>query len=264
MSDVPNLLGPADPPAFEYVNANGRSPLLFVSDHHGGAVPASLDHLGLPAAWFNEHIGRDIGIDMVGSYLSRRFDAPLVRATYSRLVVDCNRSPSDETAMPEASDGVPIPGNQSLGPDARSARIGQIHQAYHGAIAAQLADMTARGPAPIVVALHSFTPRMDGFERPWEIAILWDKDAELAQAMLAALGTVEGLCVGDNEPYSARSPAGHTIPIHAESAGLAHVSVEIRQDLITDAKGAGRYAEMFGDALKISLGDRLGAHQQVA
>jgi predicted N-formylglutamate amidohydrolase len=32
------------------------------------------------------------------------------------------------------------------------------------------------GMAPFVFSVHSFTPRMQGRERPWHVGILWDSD----------------------------------------------------------------------------------------
>ena len=46
-----------------------------------------------------------------------------------------------------------------------------------------------------------------------------------------------GYLVGDNEPYSGKAPQDFTIDHHAESQGLAHVGIEIRQDLIDREDG---------------------------
>jgi predicted N-formylglutamate amidohydrolase len=55
--------------------------------------------------------------------------------------------------------------------------------------------------------------------------------------------------VGDNQPYSARDGHGYTLERHAESAGLPHVLVEVRQDLIATTAGADAWAERLGAAL---------------
>ena len=80
--------------------------------------------------------------------------------------------------------------------------------------------------------------------------MLWDKDPRLAVPLLAALRRNGHLEIGDNEPYSGRHPADYTIDHHAEPRGLAHVGVEIRQDLIGDADGQQRFADLIGDALE--------------
>ena len=61
--------------------------------------------------------------------------------------------------------------------------------------------------------------------------------------------------IGDNEPYSGKHPADYTIDHHAEAAGLPHVSIEIRQDLVDTEDGAERWATILHDALRGILQD---------
>jgi predicted N-formylglutamate amidohydrolase len=61
--------------------------------------------------------------------------------------------------------------------------------------------------------------------------------------------------IGDNEPYSGRHPADYTIDHHAESRGIPHVSIEVRQDLISDADGVEHWALVLHDALRETLAD---------
>jgi predicted N-formylglutamate amidohydrolase len=60
------------------------------------------------------------------------------------------------------------------------------------------------------------------------------------------------LCVGDNEPYSGRE-VGFTLDHHAGAAGLPHVCLEVRQDLIADDAGSERWADILGAALEAVL-----------
>src|SRR5581483_4186685 len=99
------------------------------------------------------------------------------------------------------------------------------------------------------------TPEMNGVARPWHVGVLWDQDPRIPVPLLAALRRERGLVVGDNEPYSAREPAGYTVRTHAIGRGLPHVAVEIRQDLIADAAGERQWAERLGAALRPILQD---------
>ena len=85
------LLGLQDPAPFSVFNANCSSNLLFTSDHNGSAIPTKLQNLGVPLNELRRHVAYDIGIDSVAHALSARFNAPLIVANYSRLVIDCNR-----------------------------------------------------------------------------------------------------------------------------------------------------------------------------
>jgi predicted N-formylglutamate amidohydrolase len=242
------LLGPADPPVAEVLNTEGAAPVLLVCDHASRAVPASLRKLGLDDALLMRHIGWDIGAADVARDLVRRLDAPAVLSGYSRLVVDCNRAVEHPTAMPEVSDGTAVPGNRGLSPAAKAARANLLHRPYHAAIAARLATFAARDVVPAIISIHSFTPVMNGFVRPWHIGVLWDKDPRIAVPLMRNLAG-PGRVIGDNEPYSARAPAGYTMLAHADPAGLPHALLEIRQDLIDTAAGAAEWSAIIADAL---------------
>lgn len=250
---MPALLTAADPAPFEMLNPDGASALVLVADHAGNAVPAALFDLGLPAEELNRHIGIDIGTAWIGEKLSADFDAVLVRATYSRLVVDLNRPIESPTSMPPVSDGTAVPGNHDLTPAARAARLEAIFHPYHQAIAAAVTRVAARGQTPIIVSLHSFTPRIEGTDRPWHLGFLYDRDDRLARLMIAEMRRDPGLLVGDNQPYSGRNPSGFTIEHHAENPGRAHVTVEFRQDLVDTPEKAADWAGRFAAALRTSL-----------
>ncbi len=109
-----------------------------------------------------------------------------------------------------------------------------------------------KGDAPAIVAIHSFTPVFENFQRPWHVGILWNEDARLAKPIMAELARDPSRMIGDNEPYSARGEVGYTIKEHAEKAGRLHLMIEIRQDLIAGAEGAARWGDIVGDALAVA------------
>jgi predicted N-formylglutamate amidohydrolase len=252
---VMSLLAPDEKPAVEVYNAAGRARLLFVCDHASRAVPRALGDLGVPAAEFDRHIAWDIGAADVARRLAGAFDAKLVLSGYSRLVIDLNRDPRKPTAIPEISDGTPVPGNRGLDADQRRLRVDTLFKPYHAAIAAALDSIRKTGIAPIVVSVHSCTPVFEGFERPWHIGVLWNTDGRLAQPLMAQLAKADGVLVGDNQPYSARDGHGYTMPHHCEAARLPHALLEIRQDLIDTHKGAERWAGVVARGLAPLLND---------
>jgi predicted N-formylglutamate amidohydrolase len=174
-----------------------------------------------------------------------------VLAGYSRLVIDCNRWPDDPSSIPLESDGIAIPGNAALDEAARRERRALLFEPYHDAIDRQLAQLGAGGRPPAVISMHSFTPKMQGFARPWHIGVLWDGEGRIAKPLLAALrAELDPATVGDNQPYSAREPVGFTQRHHAYERGLPHVAIELRQDLIADDKGAAEWAKRLARLLK--------------
>jgi predicted N-formylglutamate amidohydrolase len=246
---LPPLLAGDEPPPFEIANAGGASALVLVCDHASNRVPRALDHLGLAPAPLREHIAWDIGAADVARRLARRFDAPLALTNYSRLVIDCNRALADPTSIPAESDGIAVPGNRGLSQAERLRRAETLFKPYQDAVARLIAQKAERGPAPAIVSIHSFTPVFQRTRRPWHVGILWNDDRRIAVPLMEALRRHADLSIGDNEPYSARDGTGYTIATHAERAGLPHVALEIRQDLIATAAGAERWAALVGDAL---------------
>ncbi|CAN5364394.1 N-formylglutamate amidohydrolase [soil metagenome] len=235
-----------DPSPVHVTNAGGACPVLLIGDHAGRLVPPSLHGLGLTAADMDTHIAWDIGVAGLGERLAARLDACFIRQTYSRLVVDCNRKPGAAAAMPEISDGVTIPGNLTLTPHAKAARCAEIYQPYQDAIAAEL-DRRAGRPT-LLVSLHSFTPVMQGFVRPWRIGVLHRNDSAFSDRVLVLLRRELDEAAGDNAPYQ-MDETDNTVPLHADPRGLDYLELEVRQDLIAEAAGQDEVADLIARIL---------------
>lgn len=248
-----DLLEAEEAPAYELVEVDAAEPVVLACDHAANRVPRALDGLGLAEEHLQQHIAWDIGAGAVTRLLSERLRADAVLAGYSRLVVDLNRSLDDTTAFPAVSDGVLVPGNLGLDAEQRAQRAKALFKPYHEALSRTIRSRSGAGRVPVLVAIHSFTPKLHGVRRPWHVGILWDKDPRLPLPLLAELRRHPELRIGDNEPYSGRHPADFTIDHHAEPLGLAHVGIEIRQDLINDVSGQQRWAALLGDALAAAL-----------
>jgi predicted N-formylglutamate amidohydrolase len=245
-----------DPAPFSLLNPDGDAPVVLICDHASHAVPRDLAGLGIAREALLQHIGWDIGAADVVGHLARLLDAPAVLSGVSRLVIDCNRALDNPTSIPPESDGVPIPGNRGLDEAARRARAAAWYRPYHEAVAATIARCRAACPAPAILSVHSFTPTMGGFVRPWQVGVLWGHDDRIPTPLLAALRAEGDLCVGDNEPYSARDNVGSSMERHAEREGLPHALIELRQDLIATSEGARAWAERLARLLRPILADR--------
>ena len=243
------LLGSKDPAPFSIVNADSSSNLLFTSDHNGSAIPTKLKNLGVPLNELRRHVAYDIGIDAVAHALSARFNATLIAANYSRLVIDCNRHPGSAGSIPSVSDNTVVPGNKNLSDDDIKSTEDEIFDAYHSSVGNRISIMRSENKNPILISLHSFTPVIGGQFRPWEIGILFKDDERLSAPLINKLREQKDLNIGDNKPYSGSEPAGYTVDHHVEPLSLPSVAVEFRQDLIEFESGAVRWANIFGDAL---------------
>ncbi len=249
---APLAIAPDEPAPYTILNAAAEAPLLLVCDHASDRLPRSLGDLGLDPPARRGHLAVDIGAGAVVRHLAAELGVTAVLAGYSRLVVDVNRDLLDAAAFLEFGDGVVIPGNRNLSPEAKAARADAFYKPYHRAIEEQIARLRSAGPGPAVVAVHSFTPVLDGVSRPWQMGILWDADRRFAEVVLRLLRE-DGFVVGDNEPYSGKAPQDYTIDSHAEAAGLPHVGIEIRQDLVDDDEGARGIAAVLAKAIERAL-----------
>jgi predicted N-formylglutamate amidohydrolase len=234
--------------AIEIIPGALNTGVLFICDHASNAVPADLGGLGLAKAQFDRHIAWDIGAADLTRALAADFGAPAVLSRFSRLVIDPNRGADDPTLVMRVSDGAIIPGNATIGEAEIERRLRVYWRPYRKAISGLIAKMSTVGPPPAIISMHSFTPVWKAFRRPWEIAVLWDVDPRVARPLIDGLRS-DGCVVGDNEPYDG-ALEGDTLYDLATSAGLAHVLIEVRQDLIGTKADAARWAARLAGALR--------------
>jgi predicted N-formylglutamate amidohydrolase len=251
------LLDPDEPHPVKLDNETGGSVFFLTCDHAGRAIPRRLGRLGLPEPETLRHIAWDIGIGAVGQLLSRLVDAALIRQTYSRLVIDCNRDPAVPSSIPEISEMTEIPGNLGLSEAAREARVRAVFRPYHDRIAAALDRRSTEGRASVLVALHSFTPIFKGVSRPWHGAVLFNRDRRFAHILAGLLRAEGGLVIGENEPYTVTDLTDYTVPVHGERRGLPYVEIEIRQDLIMEPAGQAVWAERLARLLPAAYAEFL-------
>lgn len=211
--------------------------ILVVSDHASNRVPGDID-LGIDPVLLEQHIAVDIGVAQVGAIMAQRVGIAAFQGNVSRLVCDFNRDEHLPTVVPTASDGHVIPGN-ALDHTGHEARLAQYFRPYHDA----LADLLDTLPQALILSLHSFTPRLASSDelRPWHVGVLYNQDDRAAQLAIPTL-EAEGLCVGDQLPYSGKL-LNATMNRHAEADGRPYLGIEVRQDLIGHEGGQIEWAE---------------------
>ena len=239
---------------FEIVNIAAQSRWLITCDHASNRVPPEVagGNLGLPEADMARHIAYDVGAEGVTRYLAELMDAPAILSRFSRLVIDPNRGEDDPTLVMRLYDGTIIPANRHIDEAEITRRRDLFYRPYHSAYA----DLAARRDDTLIVAVHSFTPRLNGrAPRPWHIGILFDeRDERLSRPLLDRLHAQSDICVGENEPYAGHLP-GDAIDRHALQTGRANALIEIRHDLIDTDAGQREWAERLAPLLQDCLTD---------
>ncbi|SHI83306.1 Predicted N-formylglutamate amidohydrolase [Wenxinia saemankumensis] len=240
--------------AFHIHGSDRTSRWLVMVDHATNRVPDWVNggDLGLQAADMARHIAFDPGALGFALALGDALGATVVSSDFSRLVIDPNRGEDDPTLLMRLYDGSVIPANRAAGADERERRLDRLHRPYHRAVEA----LAARRSDTVLCSIHTFTPQLRGRPpRPWQVGILSSpRDTRLTSAVLRRLSRESDLTVGDNQPYTGDLP-GDSIDRHGLAPGRPNVLVEIRNDLLPDAKAQRHWAGRIAPALTGGLAE---------
>ena len=239
--------------SYEIIPGRSDAGLILICDHAVNTIPAAYGTLGLGPKDFERHIAYDIGALVVTKGIAQALGVPAIFTKFSRLLIDVNRGLDDPTLIMRISDGVIVPGNRHLDEAERAKRVRVYYEPYHLAIDKMIETCTAAGVPPVLLSIHSFTDNWKGAPRPWDAAILWDRDHRFAVPMLEVLRTERGVLVGENEPYDGKL-AGDCMWQHGTRRGLAHTIIEVRQDLIRTPEGQKAWAQRIANAARAILG----------
>ena len=256
--------GSAGQPAFTLaLREPAPVPILIAVPHAGRTYPAALAALMRNQAAASLRL-EDSFADFVAEAVARETGAALLVAHAPRAVIDLNRAPDDVDwdmiagGAPEprvrlaagrrARSGlglVPrrLPGlgdlwKRRLTRDELSARVEQVHEPYHAALAGGLEALRDRWGAALLVDLHSMPPL--GPKRGADAApdfVIGDRFGASCDGTLSAAAfdhfAQAGRRVAHNRPYA----GGYVLDRHAAPArGLHALQVEICRSAYLDAQ----------------------------
>ena len=217
--------------AYQIHGANRPGRWLVTCDHASNRVPdwVAGGNLGIAPEDMARHIAWDVGAAGLALALAEALDSPAILSDFSRLVIDPNRGEDDPTLVMKLYDGTIIPANRHIDAAGVEERLNRLYRPYHAAYA----QLAARRPDTVIVAIHSFTPCLKGrAPRPWHVGVLHSHlDSRFSLPLIARLRQETDLCIGDNEPYSGHLP-GDAIDRHALTPGRHYTLIEVRNDLI--------------------------------
>lgn len=141
--------------------------VLISCEHGGNDVPAGYrplfrGHEKLLAS----HRGWDPGALHTARFLADALGAPLFAATVTRLLVDLNRSPDHPCVFSDITR--PLPEEE------RAAILRRYYAPHRERIAAAVEARVTEGDTVLHLAVHSFTPVLDGQVRRAELGLLYD------------------------------------------------------------------------------------------
>jgi len=176
--------------------------LVITCEHGGNRIPAPYRGLfHAQQAPLDSHRGYDPGALIMARALAKRFAAPLVASTVSRLLVDLNRSVGHPRLYSEATRKAPAEVRQSI--------LQHYYQPYRAQAERFVRQAIAGHGRVIHLSSHSFTPELDGKVRDADIGLLYDParpgETDLCARWKASLEACAlDLAVRRNYPYAGK------------------------------------------------------------
>lgn len=177
-----------------------RDGLVLTCEHGGNRVPAPYAHLFRGAeAILQSHRGWDPGALALARFFARKLDRPLFAVTWSRLFVEANRTPTNPRIWSQFT--------KSLPKEEREQILARWWWPHRQAVTDAVQKGLKKFKRVIHVAVHSFTPVLDGVERNADVGLLYDSrckhEAAFCRRWSERLHTFDpALRVRFNYPYA--------------------------------------------------------------
>ena len=232
-------------------------PQIIITCEHGGCeVPAAYRSLFQgQTATLVSHRGWDPGALQVAARLGYSLRVPLFCSTVSRLLIDNNRSLGHRQLFSEFS--------RSLSAKDKEEVTGRYYLPHRKEVMQAIETAIAAGRPVVHLAIHSFTPVLNGRRRQADLGLLYDpargNEQQFCQGWQAGLEKAgPHLAVRRNYPYRGRADGLATWlrRRYPEEAYLG-IEVEINQRLLTEAGGGESIARLLGQTLRTSLAQPL-------
>ena len=205
--------------------------LVLTCEHGGNRVPREWTHLFAGARrLLAGHRGWDPGSLPLARTLARRFAAPLVIAEITRLLVDLNRAEDNPAVFSRLTRALP--------PATREQLLARWHRPHRARVLAEMDRVLARRRSLLHVAVHSFTPVLDGMVRTADIGLLYDpgraRERDAALRWRAALRELSPeLRVRMNYPYRGTSDGlTRALRRRYDDRDYAGIELELNQALV--------------------------------
>jgi predicted N-formylglutamate amidohydrolase len=221
--------------------ARGRVHLLLTCEHGGNAIPAAYrDLFRSRRRLLQSHRGLDIGARDAARYLQRQLGAPLICASVSRLLVDLNRSIGHPALFSEFTRALPEAERQTI--------LCRHYMPYRALVAGWIAAQLRRGGRVMHVAVHSFTPVLNGKRRLADVGLLYDPasaaETRLCREWAAALAAQEcAWTIRRNFPYRGTAD-GQTVDMRRRFGRARYLGIELELNQACLASGPRRAALM--------------------
>lgn len=180
------------------------------------------------------HRACDIGAADLARRLGRDFAAPVFLASWTRLLVDANRSPGHRDLFSEWT--------RQLDPRRREEILATYYAPYRGGVSSALRGLLVARRKVLHLSVHSFVPRLNGVVRRADVGLLYDPSRRLERALCARwkqlLATrAPALRVRRNYPYRGTSD-GFSVALRRQlsASHYACIELEVNQALMSGSR----------------------------
>jgi predicted N-formylglutamate amidohydrolase len=232
--------------------ARRAAALVLTCEHADRRVPKPYARLfAREPGVLESHEGWDPGALPLARLLGRHLAAPVLAAHWSRLLVEPNRSPTNPRIWSRFTRELPRAERERI--------LERYWRPHREEVEAEISRAIARRGRVVHVAVHSFTPVLDGEERNADVALLYDSqrapEKAFAQRWARALrADAPGLRVRFNYPYRGCTD-GLATWLRRRHPAPRYVGFELEVSQAVATAPSWRSA---GKALAESLGEALG------
>ncbi|MEQ1632264.1 MAG: N-formylglutamate amidohydrolase [Planctomycetota bacterium] len=235
-----------------------RRSLVVTCEHASNAVPESLRSLSLPKSVLSQHVAWDEGALPVARAIAAAFSAPLLSGSWSRLVIDLNRSVDHPRLCAASVLGCLVPGNRGLDAAARQRRVKRWWLPFRLRAQRAVERAIAASGSCLHLSVHSFVERLHGKERKADVGLLFHPQRPRERAFVTALQRAlvrRGLTVRKNFPYFGHTD-GHTQSLRSVHTATRYLGIEIElnQRTARTKRGQRRFADALVEALRETVG----------
>ena len=173
--------------------------LIFTCEHASNSVPEKYQkHFIGKKSILASHRGFDWGTEHLGKILGKTFNAPVIFGTFSRLLIDLNRSEGHKTALSEMT--------MHLGKTEHEIIKETYHRPHWRKVRSLIEEQIKKGNSVIHIGIHSFTPSLHGVVRTTDLGLCYDSrrksELKLALEWQKSLRSHSDLRIRRNYPYS--------------------------------------------------------------
>ncbi len=216
-----------------------RIAVIVTCEHGGNRVPRPYAPLFAGhAELLASHRGWDPGSLDMGRAFAAALHAPLIASTTTRLLVELNRSPHDRALFSKITRPLPDAQREQILRDYYHPHRRQVEQAIESAL--------GRSQRVVHLAMHTFTPVLDGVVRRTDVGLLFDPSRRAERLLCtrwqAALRQARPeLTVHRNQPYRGVSDGIQTtFRRRCPAARYAAMELEVNQRFAAGSRTAWR------------------------